>query len=94
LERATATRDLGRWRQQAILGRRWNATGESFADLAMQRERPQKDDSEAESDRRNVGLMPLAAPEEIKAFAVRYRSPEASFDDIHKRDAEDYGQWP
>jgi hypothetical protein len=56
--------------------RSWaNATGESFADVAMQRERPQKDDSEAESDWRNVGLMPLAAPEEIKAFAVRSGFP-------------------
>jgi hypothetical protein len=83
--RAAAGGDPGPWRQQAILGRRWDATGESFADVAMQRQRSQKDDSEAVSDWRYVGLMPLAAPEEIKAFA----NPEASFDDIHKRDAED-----
>src|ERR1700757_1559276 len=60
--RAEATRDPGPWRQQAILGRRWDVTGESFADVAMQTERPQKDDCEAVSDWRNVGLMPRAAP--------------------------------
>jgi hypothetical protein len=68
--RAEAGGDPGPWQQQAFLGRRWDATGESFADVAMQRQRSQKDDSEAVSDWRYVGLMPLA-PEEIKAFAVR-----------------------
>jgi hypothetical protein len=33
--RAEATRDPGPWRQQAIRGSRWNATGESFLDVAM-----------------------------------------------------------
>jgi hypothetical protein len=69
--RAEATRDPGPWRQQAILGRRWNAIGESFADVARRTERLQKDDSEAVSDWHNVGLMPLAAPEGVKAFAVK-----------------------
>lgn len=89
--RAEATRDPGPWRQQAILGRTWNATGESIADVAMQRE-PQKDDSEAVSDWRNVGLMPLAASEGDQSLRgqVGVQDPEASFDDIHKRDAEDY----
>jgi hypothetical protein len=58
--RAEAGRDPGPWRQQAILGRRWDATGESFADVAMQGQRSQKDDSEAVSDWRYVGLLPLA----------------------------------
>jgi hypothetical protein len=68
--RAEAGGDPGPWQQQAILGRRWDATGESIADVAMQRQRSQKDDNEAVIDWRYVGLMPLA-PEEIKAFAVR-----------------------
>jgi hypothetical protein len=60
--RAEAACTPGPWRQQAIRSR-WNATGESFLDVAMQREQPQKDDSQAVSDWRNVGLIPLAAPE-------------------------------
>jgi hypothetical protein len=35
--RAEAGGDPGPWQQQAFLGRRWDATGESFADVAMQR---------------------------------------------------------
>src|SRR6478752_6019460 len=60
--RAEATRDPGPCRQQAIRSRS-NATGESFLDVAMQREQPQKDDRQAVGDWRNVGLIPLAAPE-------------------------------
>jgi hypothetical protein len=88
--RAEAARDPGPWRRRAILGHRWNATGESFADEAMQRERPQKGDSEAVSDCRNVGLTPLAAPDGDQSLRSRagVQDPEASFDDIHRRDAE------
>jgi hypothetical protein len=59
--RAEATRDPGPCRQQAIRSRS-NATGESFL-VAMQSEQPQKDHNQAVGDRRNVGLIPLAAPE-------------------------------
>jgi hypothetical protein len=72
-----------------------NATAESFADTAMRRNRPQKDDREAVKDWRSVGLMPFTQ-EEIKAFAALQgvADPEALLADIRKRDAEEYAQRP
>jgi hypothetical protein len=72
-----------------------DATAESFADAAMRRERPKKDDRETVKDWRNVGLMPFT-PEEMKAFAAiqGVQDPEALLADIRKRNAEEYAQRP
>jgi hypothetical protein len=72
-----------------------DATAEDFADTAMRRGRPQKDDSEAVKDWRYVGLMPFTQ-EEIKAFATLQgvQDPEELLADIRKRNAEEYAQRP
>jgi hypothetical protein len=71
------------------------ATADGFADAAMRRDRPKKDNSETVQDWRSVGLMPFT-PEEIAAFAAiqGVLDPEALLADIRKRHAEEYAQRP
>jgi hypothetical protein len=72
-----------------------NATAEDFVDIAMQRQRPPKKEGVELKDWRYVGLMPFTE-DEIKAFATiqGVQDPEALLADIHKRNAEEYGQRP
>jgi hypothetical protein len=70
------------------------ATAESFAEMAMQRDRKAKDDK-APKLWRNVGLFPLTT-EQIRAFAILQgiSDADALLADIERRHAEEYAQRP
>jgi hypothetical protein len=71
------------------------ATEEEFADVAMSRQRQQRDIAAEMNLWRNVGLMPLSR-DQIREFAVGQgvTDPDALLADITRRDAEEYAQRP
>jgi hypothetical protein len=71
------------------------ATAEAFADVAMSRQRQQKDNAAEPKLWRNVGLMPLSK-DQIREFAVvqGVTEPDALLVDIERRDAGEYAQRP
>jgi hypothetical protein len=71
------------------------ATAEEFADVAMSRERQQRNDAAEPKLWRNVGLMPLST-DQIRdfAFVQGVTDPDAMLADITRRDAEEYAQRP
>src|SRR5262249_2417314 len=68
------------------------ATAEEFADVAMNRQRQQRNGAAEPKLWRNVGLMPLSRGQ-IRDFAV-VTDPDALLADITRRDAEEYAQRP
>jgi hypothetical protein len=70
-------------------------TGEAFAEVAMSRQRQQRDASAEPKLWRNVGLMPLSR-EQIKEFSAGQgvNDPNALLADIERRDAQEYAQRP
>jgi hypothetical protein len=71
------------------------ATAEEFADVAMNRQRQQRNGAAEPKLWRNVGLMPLSR-DQIRDFAVvqGVTDPDALLADITRRDAEEYAQRP